>query len=715
MRRLAGIALLLLLIAAPHRAQADDLETEAKSQVVKLGDNDWATREKAQRRLVAIGEPARKPLRAALEDKDPEIRVRASKALISLGESLGFAMESAQSASDGIRMHGMAALKHQLHIDDDVTLRKLGPNEINQYDRSGNSQSIQIQQPPIIAIARIEGLSGFPIFVSDQVKEPWKKLMETTTLTLYLGGDVTRLYVVIQAATGAFNAAVRDPKNMLVLNGMRCGRKDFIYVTSVNGQFDAASRCKDQLIADLLGGGPKSVRAATLLGEAVASDPASQKALIDEFLKNPAYGPLYWLANSLEAEPPLKEAIAKTPPAELVKLLGSNDWVVMQAVARALGHYAADARKDALDACVQQSGNGLELIASVWCARGCTLGEKARDRVRKLLGIKQDSISSAAARWLGGAEEVKAAELDAVWEAAQLSQPNTGFFIAALDLISRPEIAPRLEEKARTTMGASGNVSATQQALAAAVLKGRATAKDLTQAAERIKGAKDHALAGKLAALFTGCTTLEENGINRFVGGLTDNDAVVRRRYLRALRECAVEMRSTICQRALEKIDTTAGSDPAKEPPALKLARISVDGILAGTGGSQSLDRLLQAAEGDKADIAKTAGAALVDALDADGLATTLNNLKKKPNVKFGLVVVQAAYMELCSRAVEAGDADAFRVSQAKALSVKKDYDWELQNWMQERMNELRQGRADFDLKLPLPRDPVLTELKIAP
>lgn len=708
MRRLAGIALVALL-CAPLWAQ-EDLEAEAKQQVLKLGDTDWATRERAQRRVVAIGEPARKSLREALENTDPEIRVRASKALIAIGETLGYAMEAAKSPSDGIRTHGIAALKHLLHVADETTLRKLSQNEINQYDRGGYSSSIQIQQPPIIALARVEGVSGFHIHVSEQVAETWAKVMETPTLTIYINGDATRLYQIVQSLTQAFNNIVRDPKNMLMVNAMRCGRKDFVYITSRDGQFDAATRCTDQLIAELLAGGPRTVRAAALLGEAAATDPASSKALTEEFLKSPALGPQYWLANTLDGDEKLKAALAAVQPAEIVGLLGSNDWVVIQAAAKALGYFKAHARAKALDARIEAATLSLELVAALWCARGCTLGPAGRERVRKLLTVKQDTLATAAARWLGGAKDISDAELDAIWGAAENLPANSGFLIAALELIGRADIAPRLEARARESI-TKVNSNATQQALAAAVLKGRATMPDLTQALKRLNGAKDHALAAKLSGLLAGCEALEEEGMEALVAGITDSKADVRRRYLRALRQCAPHLREAIGNRAHKKIVESV-TDPAREPGHLKFVRISTDGILAGAGQGAALDRLLQHAEGEKIDLAKEAGRALVDALDAEGLAATLNNLKKKMGIKFGPQVVQEAYKELCLRAVETGDNESFRIHQAKALSVRRDWDWDLQNWLQERQSELRQSRADFDLEKPLPRDPLLTDLK---
>ena len=85
MSRLAGLTIVLaLLLSAP--LCAEDQGAEVADLIGQLASKQWSVREKAQRRLVAIGEPAREKLRDALVHEDPEVRSRASAALLAIGE-----------------------------------------------------------------------------------------------------------------------------------------------------------------------------------------------------------------------------------------------------------------------------------------------------------------------------------------------------------------------------------------------------------------------------------------------------------------------------------------------------------------------------------------------------------------------------------------------------------------------------------------------------
>ena len=129
MSRLAFISLLVLL-ALPLCAQDETEAARANKLIKQLGSEDWATRERASRDLVGIGDPAREALHGALIDDDPEVRVRASNALISIGEEFSFAVECATDESERLRDHGRAALMNLFKIDDSKVLRELNQQEI---------------------------------------------------------------------------------------------------------------------------------------------------------------------------------------------------------------------------------------------------------------------------------------------------------------------------------------------------------------------------------------------------------------------------------------------------------------------------------------------------------------------------------------------------------------------------------------------------------
>ena len=80
--------LLLLAAATPLRAApATNPATEIPSLIQQLSDDDWKLRQKAQERLVSIGDAAIEPLRTVARDsKDEEVRTRAESALRQIAE-----------------------------------------------------------------------------------------------------------------------------------------------------------------------------------------------------------------------------------------------------------------------------------------------------------------------------------------------------------------------------------------------------------------------------------------------------------------------------------------------------------------------------------------------------------------------------------------------------------------------------------------------------
>jgi len=100
----AAVALLvgaMLLTASPARAvdgdkpQAD--AAEIATLVKQLGDDSYAVREAAQKKLIEIGPPARDAVAAAVESKDPEVSTRAKAILEAIADA------SARQAAEAIK------------------------------------------------------------------------------------------------------------------------------------------------------------------------------------------------------------------------------------------------------------------------------------------------------------------------------------------------------------------------------------------------------------------------------------------------------------------------------------------------------------------------------------------------------------------------------------------------------------------------------------
>jgi hypothetical protein len=89
--------LMPLALAAIVFAQGTE---DAAALVKKLGSEDYAAREEAQKKLVAMGEKAVPALEEALKSDDLEVRLRAGRALRAIGAEAKKADEPAQPAPD---------------------------------------------------------------------------------------------------------------------------------------------------------------------------------------------------------------------------------------------------------------------------------------------------------------------------------------------------------------------------------------------------------------------------------------------------------------------------------------------------------------------------------------------------------------------------------------------------------------------------------------
>src|SRR5688572_4039145 len=79
---------LLAVLATLHAAPATQPTQEIPALIGQLSDPDWKLRQKAQERLVSIGDPAIEALKQIVQQtKDEEVRTRAESALRQIAEN----------------------------------------------------------------------------------------------------------------------------------------------------------------------------------------------------------------------------------------------------------------------------------------------------------------------------------------------------------------------------------------------------------------------------------------------------------------------------------------------------------------------------------------------------------------------------------------------------------------------------------------------------
>ncbi len=712
MSRLAGLTFILaLLLAAPLCA---DQDAEVAELVGQLASKQWSVREKAQRRLVAIGEPAREKLREALTHDDPEVRSRVSAALISIGESFAFALECAQDKAEGKREHGKAALMSLFRLDDEETLGRVSNENANRYGyyyRQRRDNQPPLSCPPALAIATIEAVSGFPILVAAPAKASWATVMQAATVSIDLNNGVEQVEFATAQVNELMNRVLGAPdatnSARPVALPMRVGQINFIMVTSVAATNDAARGAATQLLSDFIAGGLAGMRAAKLLSAGLSADPAAFARLSDEFTKNPKDSLLAFVALHSELEEATRKLVVQAARPHLQMLLGSRDWGGLGIAARVLALLEIKERAQLLDPMITSATDALQFEAALWCARGCELSEAARARAALCINNKQDGIASCAARWLAGATQVSDEELALVWKAAEAMPVGSAFFAAALELISRDDVRPRLVARARAALTERFE---TLQALAAAVLRGNATPADLALVVEKLRTLQNPALVGRLCLLFEGAKELEDAAIGKMADGLCENDANKRRRFLRALRKCAPELRAKViaaCEKkCAEMPDKVAASI------AVRSAKLAFAGLKAGAGDTKALDEILAAANVNEPEIVKAAGAGLVDAVEADALVSTLAAFKKRNPGKF-TEFATAVYLEQCRRAVEEDNNENFRSAASRVNALQAaGWNWQIMQELAQMEGELS---ADNEASTPklLPRHPRLTALTV--
>ena len=709
MPRLA-VLILALACAAPVFAQ-DAANVDAL--ISDLASEDWATREKASRSLVGIGDDARPGLRKALEHDDPEVRVRASNALIEIGEEFAYAVECAIAESEHLQDHGRAALFNLFRIDDPKILRELNQRELQPQWRGWNEQT-QIMAPPVIALARVQALSGVRILIADEASASFKRVLETPTAAIVLNGDADQIVFLRDALQRFFNQALGNvqPDEQLMIRPMRIGRSNFLYVTPGGNAGGLARRCGNQLIVDLLKDGDDSVRAATLLAEGASTDSDAADGIREQYTANPDLTRLMWLALALGADEKITEVVRAREHDDALVLLRSHDWAVMELGSKYLACLTEETRGKALSPVIASSSDALELMSAIWIAQGAKLAPAARERVGKLVSSKEDVLAATAARWFSGAEQITDAELETLWQAGEFQPLNSAFFEAALELVKRPDVADRLVENARNSFKEIFDVKVSRHALAASVLVGQATPDDLATALDKLTGARNTPrLADQMAELFRDCDELTEEGLTKFQQRLFDSDMSVRRVYLEALRRCEKSLQLTVAQGA---VDAREAEYKDKEwPKHMQMARLSLLGIKSGAGDAEALDDLIAAVEGDDAELAKAAGAAYADAFEGDALFAALEELNSNQDATHAALAALEGYMEVCRRAARAGNRVLFRKAYGVAINMQiLNQNWNLRQELMQLQGNL--GSANSKKKAqPLPEDPALKQLTV--
>ncbi|MBK8206641.1 MAG: HEAT repeat domain-containing protein [Planctomycetes bacterium] len=724
MPRLALIVLLLfapLLFAQDDRAAAN--AQEIAELISRLASDDWRTRERASRDLVGIGEQAREALRKALTHDDPEVRVRASAALIRIGETFSFAVQCAAGDDEHLAQHGRASLMSLFRIDDPKVLRELTAREM-QVRGYSYGPGLNIIKPPLLALAQLTAASGLPILVSDDAQERMRRILELPTMTIQVGGDAKQLLWIRDALTRAMQMALGNPTpdNALLVRPMRLGRALFLYVTPAQGGGNVAQRCGRELIAALLADDANCVRAASLLAQGAAGESESAERIRKEYAENPALTRLMWLALALGPDAATEALVRKSDTEQAVNLLGSRDWTVLDMAARFLRCLEPTQRGSVLSPTIESSSDATAVTCALWLARDCPLSDAARDRARRLLASRQDSLAAASARWFAGADELSDGELEAVWKGGENLPINTAFFQATSELISRPKISERLVERARAALRGA---TPTQQALAAQVLVGRAVDDDVKVVIEKLSGAAgDILLARQLIGLLQGVATLPEESEKRLLTAITDPNVTTRNVYMRALRALDPKLQLAICEKAetrlLELVGTKAKEGEEAEPvdkwkdaPAyVMLARIATLGIRAGQGSMESLDAVARFVESDNLEYAKAAGASVCDALSGDVLFQTLDEWKTRVGLVHGPAAAVEGYAEICRRAAVSKDRNSFRRAYGAAITINVPNSWQIRNELSRLQVEMA-AEPDGETRQRMPATLNLSQLDV--
>lgn len=726
------LAILIVAFAPLLVAQEAVAPERLNTLVSNLASEDWATRERASRELIGIGEPARQVLEKALTHDDAEVRTRASNALIQIGESFASAVQNAGSEVEELRNHGRASLMHLFRLNDDRTLRELSPAEY-QPRYGWSNENISLTGPPPIVLLRLQLLSSLPIIVAPEARERWAKLLAQGGLQIYINGDMKQLYWTRQALwQGLQNAMARDSaESQLSVKAMRIGRASFFYIATAASGRNVARNCADHLVNQFLAGGPQGVEAAWILALGTTGESEVVNRVRAEFAADPASSGLLWLALAMGEAPAVTEAVRKQDHKLAAALLEGDSWCNLQACERYMQSLTPEQRGKALSTVIENSSSTLGVTAAMYLAKGAPLEPAARTRLASLLSSTEDAVAAGAVSWLGTAEDITDSELDAVWTAAQSQKLDSSFPMATLELVRRPEISSRLVERARVSL----SQSSTQQALAAAVLAGRATLEDYKIVLGKLKAALNQPrLASLLAAMLKDCSELDQAAIDLFVSGLLEANAEHRRLFLSALSGCAAPLRKQIAEAALGKLPAEPpsakpdagkpGEDkPGEVPPAesakpatpvtqaQRLARVALTGMLAGTGDATALDGLWGYLRGEDAEMAKAAGAALNDAMAGDVLFGVLKELQGDKAALHGVAASQAGCMETARRAAQVGDRNSFRRAQAIALGIQNQDTWRVQNDLARLETQLNSAISKSDDGRLLPRDMLLRNL----
>jgi hypothetical protein len=701
MSRLATIILLVAALLCGALQAEDAVPERAESLVARLGSTDWAERERATRALIELGEPARDALRAALSAEDAEVRTRASRALIEIGEDLVYALGYASEDDPVLADHGLRAVSALLGLDSGGILRELTAQEL----RGTGTQSRQVvnfNQPPELALLRVEAMTGYSFVIGPSAEEHWQRILSQPQMSGGLPGDLSQMIRVRSTLHSTLNGLLGNPtspEDSVALHPMRVGQEEFFFIT--NGAFsrDIARECREVLVRNLCGG-PKQTQAASLLAVPARGNARARQRIREAA---PKVEGARWLSIALEQELDLEPL----PAERLWELLRARDWRAVTLLAQEVSRQAPENVRAALSPVVAEGSDALAVALALWMLHGHDLDGAARDRAYRLLHSRQDMLAAAAVRWMSGAGELPDAALEAFWEVCDTHVLGSEFFREAEALLERADVRERLEVAAREAIAGA---SATRQAMATLILRGNVTQAELLEVLKRVEAVRGNdALLAYLETLFEGVAELPEEGIELLVAGLARDDISVRRAFIRLLSWLDPALVLRIAAAALERITPDEGET---ERVSARLARIEINGLMAGAGDSAALTHVMKAFEDENVEIVRAAGRALVDAAPGDSffdVAERVRDEHQSPILGEGLL---QAYFHKCERAAAAGDVTTFRRAFQHAQSFQIPTMWQLRT----RLFALQAGlqaRAEGERSALLPARIELRRLEV--
>lgn len=750
MRRLAFCLILAFgaLALSSHVSVAQD--TSAEDLVKRLGSDDWKVRERAERKLIGMGEKAREALTDGLTDDDLEVQTRASEALIEIGETFAHSVQCAKSDDKALQRHGMNALFDLFELDNPRVFRPLTPNELsnNNYGYY-NRRAEPFNHAPELFFARLQVKSGYPILFHSSVTDRRKKLFERKVINIQFQGDLDKINILRNGLL-QINGQVlgtNKPNEMIYFVPFKSGRLNFVVGVAKTGKDVLTRKVGEQLLTDLLSDDSvASVRSARILANAAQSDPKTSRALRDEFLKDSTQQPLAWASLWLfPKNAKVQSAVKANFPDAAADWFGEND-VTAFAFARLYLACHTDAEQASfLSRVIATEQRTIPLTYALWLARDHALTAEARTRVATLLDSRSETLATTAMRWYVTAQSITDTELDRLWLTAEKRKGAGTFLGAALKFVARKDLAGRLADRARKTLG-QDTFYGDQVAMAVTVLKNQSTLEDLSNAIKNLtKATSRPEIATAIFDMFQNVQSLPDDTRKTVIANLASSDPKKRAPFLSLLRRMAPKLIVSIGKDVLAEIERTQpavydavrppkepeGEEPAEEPepndpsapeppkktkvkhPPLEVARIELHGVMARAGNQDSLTYITRATESENLELAKSAGRALVDALEFDSAVKSLTTLGANGAVPQLVEVKLAAYRRMAQRAIESLNRKQFRIAKSNATRLRHNNSWQIRNEFNQLSNELSSRIKNQESDSDLPTDLDLAGLSV--